>query len=1451
MARTITLTAIVLSLILSVGAQAQEKTNLLPDGNLETPSAATKLPVDWAIVGGEAAGNTLESDDTVAYSGKRSVHIRLNGDKDPKASTDALVYTQTALKVEPGKRCTYSAWVKTKGLKGKAYIHIFQYPDPAAPGASAASEGISGTQDWTRLAVVFTVRPDITNFQVRFGLGGQCGDAWFDDLAVEEGGTLPPPEPAAPAAAAPARMSTPTPAPVGEILPNASFEEPNDKYDVAWALPGMPASATVAFDGTAAHSGKRAMHIKYLDPTPPDVGHDILPNVTASAGLEPGKSYIFSAWVKTRGLVGRAYLAIFQYPAPFAPEHQASSNTITGTNDWTLITLPFVARKDLESIQFRCATGSAFGGDAWFDDVTVVARDRLAANDPRFGALADREIQEALDRAKPGDVVVVKPGFYQGGWTMKPGQPGQPITLKSERPGRAFLGSLNIISGLKPLPGARYSQSVTLSYSPEKLRELDTGSDMRWMATSADVEEVVGSFAYDDATGQLVLHPSDSAGAAHHTYASISQTSGITISSHNIVDGFVLCGFGVAAVKADENVTGAVVQNCTLYRNGYGVGFFGEATECVVRNNECWENLPDYSQGGQICFLHATARNVVEDNLVHHGLGETAAINIYSSALTPARGNIFRRNTVWEVTSGYGVTIKPEGEENLSEFNVTTGLLGTNIMRFNTYANIALGQPNPKTDLILREFKEEPKFVDPAWQDFRLQSDSPARGKAEGGRDLGAKPYAGDVLFVKPDGNDKAEGTSIASAWKTLARAAQALKAGQTLYIFPGQYAEPLRLTGKVALAGQKTLVRVHGRGKAQVAAVEVDGCDSLELSGLRVARAAGDGIRVIQSKNVMLLQCAAWQSKGAGIAVQDCRGISIRRCAAWQNGAEGVRATRCKEIEVVSSILGANAAAQISTADAVEDYYGEFNAFLGATTGRSARGEAGDLAAWRAMTLSEGRSFLLSEAPAAAASGDFGCNPSLPTASAGLHHQAPGPDGIAPPQRIARQRFEQVEVISVTRTTANLLWHTPGHMCGTALKWGETEQYGKEYDRASNGSYCEYELIHTVSLVNLEPGTTYHFRPGLGDYWTDGEKMLTVWDGKDYTFTTATEDPAPRQLFVSTEGDDARDGLKRTTAWKSLHKAAREARAGDTVTILPGRYVELLRPLQTGAGPDRPITFRAEKPLSVFLDGGMIRFKRPGRPHAVQIHGKAYTIIENLTGERCSENVDYGGYRGGCGQNGIFRISGGAMNELRGCVADGRYRWMSGIVPIDAGLMPGLEKPDCALRMSDCAVLVCWRGTFGFARAPVYLDHCVFFVNLTGILHTVGGPSKWYSRNCIYQDLIGPNKRSGAIPVFMTPGQHDSDYCAYAWMPESAKLIGILNGQNINGLPAWQKATGMDMHSLEHTPTYPLTGLEKDFKLDLQRSLEVEDFILPKDSPLRGRGENGSDIGVRWEKCR
>lgn len=1050
---------------------------------------------------------------------------------------------------------------------------------------------------------------------------------------------------------------------------------------------------------------------------------------------------------------------------------------------------------------------------------------------------AEQEVLSAIARSKPGDTILIKAGFYQGGWTMKPGEPGKPITLKAERPGRVFIGTLEVLSDFQPVPGTHYSFAKPAAAAPPKLRELDTGKDMRWMATPIDVEEVVGSYCFDETSKRLVIHPTDSAGVSHHTYASIPTTNGITVANYTVVDGFVMTGFGSAAVFGG-GVTGAVVQNCKLYRNGSGISL-GGAKHCVIRNNECWENHPDYSQAAQIYMQDGTENTLVEGNFVHHALGERAGIFIYGDN----RSNTFRHNVVW---GAQGFFIKGRGNAgNLSEFNVTDSAAGTMGMHWNTYVSptAGLAHPDPQSDLITGALKDDPKFADPAWADCRLQADSPARGKARDGKDLGAFQYQGDIFFVKPDGNDQAAGTSISAAWKTLARATEALKAGQTLYIVPGHYAEPLLLHHKVAADGRKTLVRVRGKGVATVQGVEIKDCTGLELAHVTVKQNAVAGFRIDGSRQITLLHCTSYSNKEDGVSVTNSSAVSIQRCALWKN-TTGLRTNRCDDVELLSSLVGDHTQEQIHLGEGTQQYYGDYNAWYGTPVGTMTAAKASDVTVWRKLCGSEWHSLTSAVTPIAPEQGDFRVPAGTVLGTAGLYDSPVGPQGIFVAQKIVRKRIERVEVVSVTRTSANLLWYTPGRMAGTALQWGLTDAYGNIHDRTSDNS-SEFELVHTVSLVNLQPNTTYHFRPGCLDLLA-GETVIT-WDDRDYTFTTASEDPVPRQLFVATNGDDANDGLSPQTAWQTLHKAARMARAGDTVTIAPGRYVELLRPLQTGTSEDRRITFRAEKPLSVFLEGGLIKFVRPGRPHDVQLHSKAFITIENLTGMYCSEGLDYGGYRGGWGYAGIFRMSGGCMNEFRGCVADARYRWMSGFVFFDGGVMPGLPAPSFAARLSDSATLACWRSVQGLVkRAPLLLNHNIYYVSMTG-MYSINGGEKWISRNCIYQDLVG-QKRTGAYPLYWTPQVYDSDYACFAWMPQSGKFIARHEGKELIGLKAWQEELKHDQHSIEHTPNYGITPLEKTVGFDL-RPLTISDFILPPDSPLRGKGENGSDIGVRWEK--
>ena len=64
----------------------------------------------------------------------------------------------------------------------------------------------------------------------------------------------------------------------------------------------------------------------------------------------------------------------------------------------------------------------------------------------------------------------------------------------------------------------------------------------------------------------------------------------------------------------------------------------------------------------------------------------------------------------------------------------------------------------------------------------------------------------------------------------------------------------------------------------------------------------------------------------------------------------------------------------------------------------------------------------------------------------------------------------------------------------------------------------------------------------------------------------------AATAYYVSPAGDDANDGTSAAKAFRSIDRAAKLAKAGDVVNILPGTYVGRIRPANSGT-PEAPIT--------------------------------------------------------------------------------------------------------------------------------------------------------------------------------------------------------------------------------------------------------------------------------------
>ena len=95
--------------------------------------------------------------------------------------------------------------------------------------------------------------------------------------------------------------------------------------------------------------------------------------------------------------------------------------------------------------------------------------------------------------------------------------------------------------------------------------------------------------------------------------------------------------------------------------------------------------------------------------------------------------------------------------------------------------------------------------------------------------------------------------------------------------------------------------------------------------------------------------------------------------------------------------------------------------------------------------------------------------------------------------------------------------------------------------------------------------------------------------------------------FYIDLKGDDKNDGTQ-YRPWRSLRYALTKVKAGDTVLINPGKYVELDQiSIRTSGKKGKPITFRGNG-KGVEID--LTRFS--GR-NGFEIHFANYVIIENL----------------------------------------------------------------------------------------------------------------------------------------------------------------------------------------------------------------------------------------------
>jgi len=100
--------------------------------------------------------------------------------------------------------------------------------------------------------------------------------------------------------------------------------------------------------------------------------------------------------------------------------------------------------------------------------------------------------------------------------------------------------------------------------------------------------------------------------------------------------------------------------------------------------------------------------------------------------------------------------------------------------------------------------------------------------------------------------------------------------------------------------------------------------------------------------------------------------------------------------------------------------------------------------------------------------------------------------------------------------TSITIMWRSNPNITESIVEYGLTPDYGEKMTGTVHGyTYVKEEVVwHTVELTSLIPDTTYHYRCGIPENWSE-----------DYSFTTAPKKGDKRIFFKFAVFGDSRGG--------------------------------------------------------------------------------------------------------------------------------------------------------------------------------------------------------------------------------------------------------------------------------------------------------------------------------------
>jgi len=999
-------------------------------------------------------------------------------------------------------------------------------------------------------------------------------------------------------------------------------------------------------------------------------------------------------------------------------------------------------------------------------------------------------IGKGVSVLKPGDILTICPGEYFESVTASvSGTKDAPVVIRAERPGTVVVrGDKRLKADFARAPKLKYGYVCPFTGKLNGIIERDSVSFYLKASSVKAVDERPGQYFHDEEAGKLYVHTSGSMTPEKHvlTLSGVAGENGLFIKnrvkgvsryhfmkaeeedwvSNVVIEGLAFTGFAQPGRKGRMTGTGlriywprnCVIRDCVSFLNGHGIICRGtpksrdretdlkrdRADNCVIERCVAYGNV-----GYGIVIAGSVENSAIRDCITFKSSGHSIRFyaGVYENCTLKHNIALGRRGIIWikglsyrgnSIIGNVCYGIENSGKDNIVAQNLATKAGGSGYEAVKPENNILLKEME---DLNLSEH-----FVDPLHLDYRLQSDSSFRG-------TGRAPhsYKDEVFFVGPDGNDNALGTSVGTAWRTLAHACRKANAGQTVYILPGTYEETL----VPANSGEKEkalVFRRRGLGEVVVKGIDLADKEHVRVEGFAVIGRQDHGIRVENGNNVEIGQCVIAGCKGSGVYAVDVEGLRISHCTLTSSKCN-LELKKCRNAVVTANIFSDGKDTEFSAdEDTIASLWSDRNTY---SSGLAKRRETTGLEAHSIEVVPEFTD---------SANGDF----YLKNAYA-FRGRGPLAMPIGPYERIERSvplTYKDLRVRSITATTANIDFETPGVPVNPYLCWGPTPECERRVEFLVKWWVDESykSLSHSFSIAGLKPGTKYCLKAASRipvETCFANEKASLEEGGENrvissevISFATMPEDRPSRTCHVATTGDDRNSGLSEKDAFGTISHAARKAKPGDTVIVHDGTFRENVVIAATG-DKSRPITFKAENPGKVFLRGdGLLK-------NAFQLSYRNHIIIDGFYITDFARRTP--------GTLAWVYVMGGSNNTIRRCILDGRKTYPK-------QLLGGRSTK--RLTVENCVFRNAWTAIDFSNSSDVMMRNNVFYGNMVGCIKAYNSSEEHFTiSHSIICDQV-PKKRTNPFTQFMYFDSITEEYnCYFIRLPPDEKMGIYIRG--------------------------------------------------------------------------